>query len=217
MKTDAACVRLIAFDLDGTLIRGDTVCQAIARGMGHLERMNELETLTGLDEIAAARAELAGYYASATTEQLLSHVERCTLAPGAEEGFALLQHHGVRTAIVSITWAFAAERFARRLGADYWVGTGLSEDGRIEHFWPEDKARWVRDLMRDLGLRQEQVAAVGDSWGDAEMLRSVGHPFFVGSRLPPGLDATHLPDGDLLEVVRHVLGPRTSGVGEAWR
>ncbi|MDP9353175.1 MAG: HAD-IB family phosphatase [Chloroflexota bacterium] len=198
-------VSLVAFDLDGTLIRGDTVCQAIARAMGHLERMNELELLTRLDDIAAARTELGGYYASATKEQLLSYLERCKLAPGAEEGFALLRYHKVRTAIVSITWTFAVERFARKLGADYWVGTGLSEDGHIEHFWPEDKARWVRDLMRDLGLRREQVAAVGDSWGDVEMLRAVGHPFYVGESLPDGLEAMHVSHGDMLEVAQRVL------------
>ncbi len=173
-----APVGLAAFDLDGTLIRDGTVCQAIARGMGHLERMNELELLTELGDIAAARAELAGYYAAASRDELLSYLEGCVLAPGAEEGFALLRRCGVRTAIVSITWGFAAERFADRLGADYWVGTGLPEDGRIEHFWPADKAIWLRDLMGRLGLGPERVAAVGDSWGDAEMLRAVGYPFW---------------------------------------
>ncbi len=181
------------------------MCQAIARAMGHLERMNELELLTRLDDIADARAELGGYYASATREQLLSYLERCELAPGAEEGFALLRYHKVRTALVSITWTFAVEWFARKLGADYWVGTGLSEDGHIEHFWPEDKARWVQDLMRDLGLRREQVAAVGDSWGDTQMLRVVGHPFYVGERLPDGLEATHCPSGDIAEITRRIL------------
>ncbi len=198
-------VSLVAFDLDGTLIRGDTVCQAIAREMGHLERMNELERLTALEDIAAARSELVSYYASETREQLLSHVERCKLAPGAEEGFALLRYHKVRTAIVSITWTFAVEWFARKLGADYWVGTRLSEDGHVDHFWPEDKARWVRDLMRDLGLRRGQVAAVGDSWGDAQMLRTVGHPFYLGETLPSGLEATHCPSGDIAEVTRRIL------------
>ncbi len=194
----------MAFDLDGTLLRGDTVCQVIARRMGHLERMDELERLTNLAQIAAAREELAGYYAEASREELLSHLEGCTLAPGTEEAFALLQSRWVRTAIVSITWGFAAEWSADRLGADYWVGTGLSDEGRIEHFWPADNARWVRELIGRLGLRRDEVAAVGDSWGDAEMLRSVGHPFFVGRSLPPGLDAAHLPDGDILEVVHRM-------------
>lgn len=202
-------VRLVAFDLDGTLLRGDTVCQAIARRMGHLERMDELERLTDFAGIAAAREELAGYYAEASREELLSHLEGCTLARGTEEAFTLLRSHGVRTAVVSITWGFAAEWFARRLGADYWIGTGLSEDGRIEHFWPADKARWVRELMGRLGLQRDEVAAVGDSWGDVDMLSSVGHAFFVGRSLPPDLDATHLPDGDILEVTRQVLWPGT--------
>ncbi len=201
-----APVSLVAFDLDGTLIRGDTVCQVIARRMGHLERMDELELLRELGDIAAARAELAGYYTAASRDELLSYLEGCVLAPGAEEGFALLQRHGMRTAIVSITWSFAAEWFADRLGADYWAGTRLAEDGRIEHFWPVDKARWLRDLMRRLGLRPEQVAAVGDSWGDAEMLRVVGHPFYVGHVVPEGLHAQHCPGADILELAREMVG-----------
>jgi len=39
-------VRLVAFDLDGTLLHGDTVCEAIARRLGQLKRMQELEHRT---------------------------------------------------------------------------------------------------------------------------------------------------------------------------
>jgi len=95
-------IALVAFDLDGTLLRGDTVCQAIARQMGHLDRMNEFEQRSHTDEIAAARSELAGYYASSSRDQLLSYLECCQLAPGTESAFALLKQHGIQTAIVSI-------------------------------------------------------------------------------------------------------------------
>lgn len=200
-----ASASLVAFNLDGTLIRGDTVCQVIARPMGHLKRMNELELLTEIGDIAAARAEVAGYYATATRNEPLSYLEGCVLAPGAEEGFAQLGQCGVRTAIVSITWGFAAEWFADRLGADYRMGTGLAEDGHTDHFWPADKARWLRDLVRGLDLRPEQVAAVGDSWGDAEMLRVVGYPFYVGRILPEVLNAEHRPGADILVLAREMV------------
>ncbi len=202
-------VSLVAFDLDGTLIRGDTVCQVIARRLGHLERMNELERLTALEDIAAARRELVSYYAAVGGDELSSYLEGCVLAPGAREGLDLLRRHGVKTAIVSITWAFAAEWFARLLGADYCTGTGISADRRVEHFWPADKARWLLNLMGTLGLGPHQVAAVGDSWGDVEMLRAVGHPFYVGESLPDGLEAMHVSHGDILEVARRVLWPET--------
>ena len=55
----------------------------------------------------------------------------------------MLHEHGFKIAIVSLTWEFAVEWFADRLGADYSVGTGLSADGLISHFWPKDKALWA--------------------------------------------------------------------------
>ena len=52
-----------------------------------------------------------------------------SLAESSEDGFELLRRHGIVTAIVSITWRFAVEWFARRLGADYARRTRLI-DGR---------------------------------------------------------------------------------------
>ena len=34
-------VKLVAFDLDGTLLRGNTVLEVLAAGLGRLERMHE--------------------------------------------------------------------------------------------------------------------------------------------------------------------------------
>ncbi len=57
-------------------------------------------------------------------------------APGAVE--TLVRMDGIRIATVSITWDLVAEWFARKRGADYWLGTRLSEDGHVEHFLPKD-------------------------------------------------------------------------------
>lgn len=82
-----------------------------------------------------------------------------------------------------MTWEFAVEWYARLLGADYCVGTSLGADGHISHFWPEGKARWVTELAQRLGIRLDEVVAVGDSSGDVLVLRAVGCPFFVGRML----------------------------------
>lgn len=36
-------IRLVVFDLDGTLIRGRTICEVVADGLGHRDRMRVLE------------------------------------------------------------------------------------------------------------------------------------------------------------------------------
>ena len=197
---------LAAFDLDGTLLRGETVCEAIARQMGHLERMRELEGLRDQAEILAGRAELARYYRTVTVAELQSYLAVLRLAPGVEAGFRLLRHQGLKIALVSITWEFAVAWFARTLGADYYLGTGLSPDGHITHVWPADKARWVTALAGTLGLPLEAVAAVGDSWGDADMLRVVGRPFFVGVTRPAELEQVpHYPHSDMYAIAQRIV------------
>src|SRR5262245_24201598 len=173
-STDRASpIRLVAFDLDGTLTRGDTVCEAIARGMGHLDRMRALEANAEARRDRASlrslREELARYYRAATRAELYSHLRSRALAPGARDGLALLHGWGIATAVVSITWGFAAEWLAAELGVDYHVGTRLTVDGGVDHFWPEDKGAWLARLMRGLGVGPAETAAVGDSWRDLAM------------------------------------------------
>ena len=122
-------MRIAAFDLDGTLIRGQTAGEAIAEGIGRLERMREFEQLQS-NQIE----EMAEWYSSFTFSDLCQHLTAIRVAPGVAEGFALLRDHGFRIAIVSLTWEFAVEWFANRFGADYSVGTGLKSDGLVTHF-----------------------------------------------------------------------------------
>ena len=201
-----AGVRLVAFDLDGTLTRGDTVCEAIARRIGRLERMQEFERLTPLSDPHAVRAEMASWYRAHPRQELLAALEDIRLAPGAEEGIRRLHAAGVVTAIVSITWLFAVEWFAQRLGVPQCAATGLSEDGAIEHFLAPDKPRWALALSARLGIAPDQVAAVGDSPGDIPLLQAVGHPFFVGQRLPAALGSVaHRLQADIAALAEEIL------------
>ena len=195
-------LRLAAFDLDGTLLRGQTACEAISKGIGRIERMRELERLESTDI-----EEMAEWYSDFTFSDLCNHLAAVRVAPGIDEGFALLREHGFKIAIVSLTWEFAVEWFADRLGADYSVGTGLSADGLVSHFWPKDKALWLRGLADRLGVNMRDVAAVGDSSGDIPMLLSVGHRYWVGQTIPPELDreVVHESGGDIHVVAESIV------------
>lgn len=198
-------VKLAVFDLDGTLTRGDTVCEVIARPLGHLARMRELEAIDSDDTeaIIAAREEMASWYRQRNLEDLRSSLVDLKLAPGAHDGMNLLKESGIQIAVASITWEFAVEWLANRLGIDYYVGTKLSPEGNISHFWPEDKADWLKKIATQRGIGLDRVAAIGDSSSDKGMLEVVGSPFFVGTMLPQGLSDVHyLPDGDIYEVAR---------------
>jgi HAD superfamily phosphoserine phosphatase-like hydrolase len=199
-------IRLAAFDLDGTLVRGETCVQTLARAIGRVDECAAFERLAmrDVDGVTRARETMAEWYRPHSLEELADELDSVTLAPGCEEAFVLLARHGVATAIVSITWSFAVDRLARRLGADYSYGTALTEAG-IEHVWPADKGSWLERLMERLALPPTAVAAVGDSDGDRELLQSAGLRFFVGARPPDLPGIVHLPDGNILDIADRIV------------
>lgn len=197
---------LVAFDLDGTLLRGPTVCEHIAEALGRADEMRRFEASTREDEIAAARREMARWYEGLSAAQLCEPLERAAWAPGAEAAVRSLQRHGVEVAIASITWDVAVEWAARRLGIRRYLGTALGAGGHVHHVWPRDKGAWVRRVATDLGVPAARVAAVGDSPSDADLLGAASLRFFVGARPPsdpPGI--AHRPDGDLLAIAQEIL------------
>ena len=104
------------------------------------------------------------------------------------------------------------EWFAQRLGADHFVGTGLSHDGKINHFWPEDKPRWLEKLALSLDTNMDEVVAVGDSSGDIPMLQAVGHPYWAGNTVPADLSegVTHHPNGDIHMLAQQIVNSTES-------
>ena len=204
MSSQSRAVRLAAFDLDGTLIRGPTICESLAEYLGKLPRMHEMEQMRDVAEIRAARQEMLAWYGE-PPEALCANLSHVSIAPGAAEAFESLALQGIHTAIVSITWSFAVAWFARRFGAGAWVGTD-ARCGEIQHFWPSDKPLWLARHASSLGIDLSEVAAVGDSLGDVPMLAAVGHPFFVGAELPREIaHAVHAPNADLRDIARLML------------
>jgi phosphoserine phosphatase len=176
---------LVVFDLDGTLLRGPTVCEVLAKSLGRLERMRQLERFGSDQELRTAREEMARWYLPVGLARLREFLDGARLAPGTRNGL---------------------EHFARLLDVEHWEGTVLEESGEIRHVWPEDKAPWVRRLAQRLEVPWERTAAVGDSAGDQQMLGAVGFPVFVGRELPSVEQGwLHYPAADIEAVARHLV------------
>jgi HAD superfamily phosphoserine phosphatase-like hydrolase len=201
--------RLVAFDVDGTLLRGETVCECIARHIGRTEDMKSFELLRSQAEIAAARRVMLDWYAPFGRASLLGFLRDIRLAPGARTGVACLRERGIKTALVSITWHFAVEWLAGELGADYAVGTGWADPGEVADFWPDDKATWLAALLTESRIAADALIAVGDSAGDVPMLRLAGRGYFVGAIMPEAMaHVVHLPGGDIQSIVEDMLATR---------
>lgn len=207
--TGAGSIRLVVFDLDGTLLRRRTVCELIAAPLGQERRMAELERLTSWEDVRQARYEITSWYAGRTEEELAGYVSRAELAPGAREGILLLQEAGVEVLVASLTWRFAVNAVARRLGVDAILGTDLDpEDWSVaKHSWPVDKRRSLIEAatLRDIPL--ERVGAVGDSPGDLPMLGAAGIGVYVGLIRPTELPehVLHAPDADIRSIAINLL------------
>lgn len=197
---------LVVFDLDGTLLRGPTVCEVLAQSLSRLPRMQQIERLRERQDMAAAREEMALWYRDVPRPLLIDALGRVQMAPGLDQGISMLQAHGVAVGIASITWDFAVQHFADRWGIEHYLATTLRDGGAIDHVWTEHKASWVLDLSARLGVPRERTAAIGDSAGDHAMLGVVGTPIFVGTGLPlPEVSCLHWPAANIEHVCRHLI------------
>jgi len=86
--------RLVVFDLDGTLLRGPTVCEVLAAPVGRSAEMAELEERRTVDDLRAARATMYSWYGDRPVDELRRWLDGATLAPGAVEGCARLRAAG---------------------------------------------------------------------------------------------------------------------------
>lgn len=199
-------IRLVAFDLDGTLLRGDSVCMAIARGIGHLERMQEMERGHELANTLSDAAEMASWYMPHGRDRIESELSRLTPAPGADEGCRLLRDAGVDFVILSVTWKFAVQHFVERFGASDYAATPLDwTTGEFDDFGPENKGPWLRAKTASLGLKPDQVAAVGDSPNDYGMFEVAGTSFCVGDTCAEFDSVIRRPNANIFDVAQEIL------------
>ena len=121
--------------------------------------------LEGLDESALQRV----------------YDERLQLNPGAETMLTALKQHGIKTLLVSGGFMFFTERLKARLGLDYAHANTLEiVNGRLTGkvlgniVDAQSKADWLVNTRNELGLKAEQVIAMGDGANDLKMMAQAG-------------------------------------------
>ncbi|WP_344507055.1 HAD-IB family phosphatase [Dactylosporangium maewongense] len=187
-------VRLVAFDLDGTLTRGPTCLEATAARHGFAEQMAIWERARGDDAIIEIRDAVWALLSGWTPEQLTAPLADIPLAPGAAAGIAALHAAGIDVAIVSLGFAPHVTHFAEQLGVATVIATEILAGGGFRHVFPSSKPVLLEQYATSRGWSLADVAAVGDSHGDVPMLRACGMSVFVGPDLPDDLTPTaHLP------------------------
>ncbi|BCK88186.1 hypothetical protein MIZ01_1987 [Sideroxyarcus emersonii] len=174
---------LLVMDMDSTLIS--------------IECIDEIADMQGLKPQVAAITESAmrGEIDFAESlkrrvallegldEQALNRVydERLQLNPGAETMLAALQKHGIRTLLVSGGFTFFTDRLKARLGLDFAHANTLEIfggklTGKVlgKILDAQGKADWLNHTREELGLKREQVIAMGDGANDLKMMAQAG-------------------------------------------
>jgi phosphoserine phosphatase len=174
---------LIAFDMDSTLITIECIDE-LADFAGRKQEVAEITeaAMRGeLDYRESLRKRLA--LLAGLDARVLSRVfdERLALSPGARELLAAAQKAGLRTAILSGGFTYFTERLRIELGFDFATSNELEIcGGRLTGRVAGDivdaaaKAHHLARLRDELGLRREQVIAIGDGANDLLMMAEAG-------------------------------------------
>ena len=174
---------LLVMDMDSTLI--------------NIECIDEIADMQGLKSEVAAITEAAMRGEIDFSESLRQRVallegleesalqqvydERLKLNPGAESMLAGLKQLGIKTLLVSGGFVFFTGRLKKRLDLDYTHANTLEiRDGKLtgrvlgEILDAKGKAQWLIKTRDALGLKPEQVIAMGDGANDLKMMAEAG-------------------------------------------
>jgi len=180
--------RLIAFDMDSTLINIECVDE-IADCAGRKAEVAEITE-------AAMRGEIADYKDSLRRRVALLagvrldalervYAERLRLNPGVETFVQACQTAGLKTLLISGGFTFFSERIRRRLKLDFarantlGVANGKLTGTLFDRPWGSivdgaEKKRVLLEVAELMGIETTQCIAVGDGANDLPMMEAAG-------------------------------------------
>jgi len=204
---------VVAFDLDGTLLRRTTVLRLLAQHLGQAEAVAELErAFTAgeiLDSVVADRS--AAWLAGRTTSEIRTALAAGSWIDGIDDTLQTLSDAGTHVLLATITWRFAAELLRERYGFAAVSGTELQNiDGVLggnvtRYFDKYDKARFVEDWCAERGFTMAQTAAVGDSRSDVPLFGRVDRSVALNATLEARRAASCIIDTEDLRDVLPLL------------
>jgi phosphoserine phosphatase len=198
-----ADLRLVAMDMDSTLVTIESIDE-MGDMLGIRERIADITAQAMRGEIDYAesllrRVALLAGLEEAALERICE--QRMHLSPGAEALLRRCREQGIRTLLVSGGFNFFTAWLQQRLGIDEVLSNVLEiERGRLTGrvlgaiVDGRTKAAKLREVMRRLGVRREQVLAIGDGANDIPMMGEAGTS--VAYRAKPAVreHATHALD-----------------------
>ena len=174
---------LMVMDMDSTLISIECIDEiADMQGLKPQVAAITESAMRGEIDFAESLRRRVGLLKGLDEGALLRvHDERLQLNPGAEIMLAELKKHGIKTLLVSGGFVFFTERLKARLGLDFAQANELEiVNGKLtgkvcgKIVDAQGKADWLNRVREELGLKREQVIAMGDGANDLKMMAQAG-------------------------------------------
>lgn len=174
--------RLVAFDMDSTLIQVEVIDELAAEaGAGERVRAITEAAMRGELDFRQSLAKRLSLLEGLDAAVLENVYERLPLTEGAERCIGVLKRLGYTVAIISGGFTYFGNRLADRLGIDHVFAneleivngklTGKVVGGIVD---AARKAEILAELAEGQGLSLQQVIAVGDGANDLPMLSKAG-------------------------------------------
>jgi phosphoserine phosphatase len=175
--------RLVAMDMDSTLLAIESIDE-IADMHRMKPQVSEItqRTMRGeivFEESLRQRTALLQDLDEDALQQVYD--TRVRLSPGAERMLQQMKKNGIKTMVISGGFTFFTERIKARLSLDYAAANTLEiSDGKLtgkvlgKIIGAEGKAEVLRRVSQELGLKREQIIAIGDGANDLKMMGEAG-------------------------------------------
>ncbi|OGP91405.1 MAG: hypothetical protein A2156_12190 [Deltaproteobacteria bacterium RBG_16_48_10] len=177
------CFKLVIFDLDGTLTQERSIWEYIHKKLGKWYGFAEnyqKQFLAGKISYNQFCELDARVWKGMRVEDVREIAKAVPFHSGIDELIHYLKRKGLKLTLVSSGLSILSNWVHERYGFDYSISNDLlHEDGILTgkvkiqvHY--DQKAEWVKRILKQFGVTPERSIAIGDSVGDLGMFQAVG-------------------------------------------
>ena len=208
-------IRLVVFDVDGTLTQHSSVWWRLHELFGTTK-----EGRIYFDQYFAGEINYdqwadydAALWTGKSVAEVMKVVEATKLVPGVKDTISTLNESGVKTAILSGGLDIMADAIAQQVGIDFVLTNKLGVKdgiltGTVDNLvgWGE-KAEHIQEIIDHYNVTLEQTAFIGDGRNDISVLKVVGLSIAFNPEDQDVADAAHvvIRENDLRAILPHII------------
>ena len=175
--------KLICFDMDGVIFKDINFWMELHESWGTLKEGKKLtEKYLHKDYNKLVEEVVQKLWKGKEAKEYFKLINSLEYIEGVKETIDFVKKKGLQTAIISASSIEAARRVQKDYGMDHLFANELViKEGKVsgEFIWPigagkEKKAEIIKNLCKDLGIKEKEVIYIGDSDSDKEAFKEVG-------------------------------------------